>query len=486
MRRFLTTLLLILICLPLGVAQGRTDLEPGLPLISSWTSTGSETGEQHGMSAGINGDYNGDGWNDLFVGAPKAQDTVYREGVVYVYHGGLSGLPGTPNWVKGSGQQGATFGGSVASASDVNDDGADDLLVGAAGYSVKENQLTEQGAVYLYQGGMYGLGDTPVWSYFGGQQGAWFGASVSSAGDVNGDQIPDVLIGASRYTNLHNNEGAAYMFRGSAGGLSTTPDWLVYGGSSTASFGSAVAAAGDVNGDDFDDVIIGAPGYDLPEKTNCGATFVFLGSDSGLQPTPAWSFYGEVAEARLGYAVSGAGDVNQDGWDDFLVGAPYHSSLGFAYEGAAYLFLGDELTLSTTPHWTKYGGQENANLGISLAAAGDLNQDTYADVTIGAHQFTDDHSKEGRAYLFYGSASGLSSAPFWWADGNKAEATFGQVLGGGGDLNRDGYLDLVVGAPGYRIGETIVGRTFVFYGIPEAVSPALLKNIYLPAVFVAQ
>ena len=331
MRNLLTILLLILICLPLSSAQGRTAVEPGLPLVFSWSSTGSETGGQHAMAAGLDGDFNGDGWNDLFIGAPKAQKDIYREGVVYVYHGGLIGLPENPHWSMGSGQQGAYFGGAVAAAGDVNDDGADDLLVGASGYSDKDNKLTEQGAVFLYQGGMYGLGDTPAWSYFGGQQGAWMGAAVSRAGDVDGDEIADVIVGASRYTNLHNNEGAVYMFRGSTGGLSTTPSWIAYGGSATATFGSAVAAAGDVNHDGYDDVIVGAPGYDLPGLTNCGAAFVYLGSATGLQTTPAWSFYGETSEAKLGYAVSGAGDVNQDGYADFMVGAPYHSSLEYCY-----------------------------------------------------------------------------------------------------------------------------------------------------------
>ncbi len=136
------------------------------------------------------------------------------------------------------------------------------------------------------------------------------GAAVSYAGDVDGDEIDDIIVGASRYTNLHNNEGAVYMFRGSESGLSTTPSWLVYGGCATATFGSSVAAAGDVNHDGYDDVIVGAPGYDLPGLTNCGAAFIFLGSESGLQTIPAWSFYGESSEARLGYAVSGVGNVN--------------------------------------------------------------------------------------------------------------------------------------------------------------------------------
>ncbi len=486
MRRLLTLLLLILICLPLDSVQGRPAIEPGLPLLPSWTSTGAETGSQHGSTVGIDGDYNGDGWNDLFIGAPKAQKDIYREGVVYVYQGGTSGLADAPHWTQSGGQQGTNFGSSVASAGDVNNDHADDLLVGAPGFSDKDQQLSEQGAVYLYTGGMGGLTDTPAWSFLGGQQGAWMGASVSRAGDVNGDTIEDVIVGASRHTNLLNNEGAVYMFRGSGSGLSTTPDWIAYGGSATATFGSSVAAAGDVNDDGYDDVIVGAPGYDLPGLTNCGAAFIFLGSEDGLLSTPAWSFYGEVSEAKLGTAVSGVGNVNHDRFDDFMVGAPDHSSLGFAYEGAAYLFLGDEWALSTTPHWTLYGGQVDANLGISLAAAGDLNQDTFADVTIGAYQYTDDHSKEGRTYVFNGSETGLQPSPSWWADGEKADATFGWAVAGNGDLNRDGYLDLVVGAPGFRVGEVIVGRTFVFYGVPEGQLPALIDfYLYLPVIIVA-
>lgn len=482
MRSLTTLFLLFLVLIPGQVVFSKISAEPGLPLEPSWTSTGVESGEQHGMAVGIDGDFNGDGWNDLFVGAPRAKVVEDREGVVYVYHGSITGLPNEPFWTKGSGQQGAYFGGAVASVGDVNNDGADDLLVGAPAFGDKETPPTKQGAAYLYQGGMYGLADTPSWSYYGGQQGASLGSSVSSAGDVNGDEIPDVLIGASSHTNLSENEGAAYLFFGSSIGLNPTPSWLAYGGSNTASFGSSVAAAGDVNGDGFDDVIIGAPGYDLPDREDCGVAFIFLGSATGLQPTPAWSFYGEVPEARFGYAVNGAGKVNNDRFDDFLVGAPYHSGLIYAYEGAAYLFLGDEFSLSTTPQWTTFGGQLSANLGISLAPADDLNQDGFADVAIGAYQYTDDHSKEGRTYVYYGSDTGLVSDPFWWADGNKAEATFGQVLGGGGDLNRDGFLDLVVGAPGYRIGEIIVGRALVFLGIPEAVTPSVYKKTYLPVI----
>ncbi len=157
MRTLISLLLLCLTCLPLSSAQGRTAVEPGLPLAPSWTSTGLETGVQHGNVVGIDGDFNGDGWNDLFIGSPKAQKDIYREGVAYVFHGGVSGLANDPHWTQGGGQQGTNFGAAVASAGDINDDHADDLLVGAPGYSNKDLQLSEQGAVFLYTGGM-------VWS----------------------------------------------------------------------------------------------------------------------------------------------------------------------------------------------------------------------------------------------------------------------------------------------------------------------------------
>jgi len=164
MRYFVNLLLLCLICLPFSAAQGHTDLEPGLSLTASWTSTGSDTNAQLGTALGIDGDFNGDGWKDLYVGAPRAEKDVYREGVVSVYYGSMMGLPISAQWTQGGGQQGAGFGGSLASVGDVNGDGRDDLLVGASGYSDKANKLTEQGAVYLYLGGVAGLSDTPIWS----------------------------------------------------------------------------------------------------------------------------------------------------------------------------------------------------------------------------------------------------------------------------------------------------------------------------------
>ncbi len=481
--RFLKFILLLtLLCLPLSSAQGSPAVEPGLPLLWSWTSDGSETGSQHGSAVGINGDLNGDGYDDLFVGAAKVSDIagdVDRAGAVYVYQGSNLGLSAGASWTEFGPQKGSDFGGTAAWAGDVDGDGCDDLIVGAQQYSDTENKLTNMGAAYLYYGAPAGLGPDPGWSYFGYQQDAKFGASVNSAGDVNGDGYTDVIVGASGYTyNTLSNVGAAYVFHGSASGLHMIPDWLVYGERATAAFGSAVAGIGDINGDGYDDVAVGALGWDTPSLSNVGTVFVYLGSSSGLQPVYSWSYEGTLAEARLGSSVAGAGDVNNDGYADLLVGAPrfWYDAL---YEGAAFLFLGGNSGLSLVPDWSYGGGQMSSYFGHSLSAAGDLNQDGFDDVVIGAYQYTDTNQQEGRTFVFYGATGGLLGFPTWWGDGEKAEATFGFAVSGGGNLNNDEYLDLAVGAPLYRLAENNVGRGFVYYGVPEA-ADMYLKFVYLP------
>lgn len=474
-------LLLTVLFLPLSSAQGAPDLDPGLPLAPSWTSDGMITGSQHGTSVGINGDLNGDGYDDMFVGAPKVStDEIDRTGAVYVFQGGYGGLAVGPHWTEYGPQKGSDFGSAAAWAGDVNGDGCDELVIGAQLYTGSDGEikLTNEGAAYLYYGAGAGLGTEPGWSYYGYQADAKFGYSVSSAGDVNNDGYDDVIVGARGYTSAYSNEGAAYVFHGSPTGLHLNPNWLVYGGRPTAAFGTAVAGIGDINGDGFDDVAVGASGWDVVMLENAGAVMVYLGSATGLQMTPALTFEGSLPDARLGNSLAGAGDVNNDGFADLLVGAPYWG-YGFSYEGAAYLFLGSASGFPTEPSWTFTGKQEFAYFGYSLSPAGDLNQDGYDDVVIGAYQYTDTNSQEGRAFVFYGGPGGLLNFPSWWADGEKADATFGYAVSGNGNLNGDDYLDLAVGAPLYRLEEVNVGRGFAFYGVPEA--PAMpVVTVYLP------
>src|SRR5262249_39764103 len=146
--------------------------------------------------------------------------------------------------------------------------------------------------------------------------------------------------------------------------------WTAESNQASASFGSAVASAGDVNGDGYGDVIVGAYQYDNGE-TNEGRAYVYLGSASGLSATAAWTAESDQASADFGYSVASAGDVNGDGYGDVIVGA-YQYANGETAEGRAYVYLGSASGLSATAAWTAESNQASAEFGSSVASAGDV------------------------------------------------------------------------------------------------------------------
>jgi len=135
--------------------------------------------------------------------------------------------------------------------------------------------------------------------------------------------------------------------------LATSPAWMADSNQASALFGNAVATAGDVNGDGYSDVIVAAENYDNGE-TDEGRAFVYLGSASGLSFTPAWTAESNQALANFGYNVATAGDVNGDGYSDVLVGSSLYDN-GETNEGRAYLYLGSPSGLGLTPAWTAEG-----------------------------------------------------------------------------------------------------------------------------------
>jgi FG-GAP repeat. len=200
--------------------------------------------------------------------------------------------------------------------------------------------------------------------------------------------------------------------------LSTTPDWTAESNQANAQFGWSVASAGDVNGDGFSDVIVGAPNFDNGENDE-GAAFVYHGSTSGLSTTPDWAAESDQVSAQFGYSVASAGDVNGDGFSDVIVGARLFDN-GETDEGAAFVYHGSFFGLSPTPDWTAESNQANAEFGISVASAGDVNGDGFSDVIVGAPNFDNGETDEGAAFVYHGSASGLSTTPNWTAESNQA------------------------------------------------------------------
>jgi hypothetical protein len=349
-----------------------------------WTADGYDDNNWLGYSVNTAGDVNGDGYDDVIVGEPS----LGEEGRAFVYHGSASGLSATADWTGEDDAKFARFGWSVATAGDVNGDGYDDVIVGA-------RNLNKPGKAFVHYGSASGLSTRPDWTVVS-DRGDGFGHSVATAGDVNGDGYDDVVVGDPG--SYFNDEGRVFVYHGSATGLSATADWTAEGNQVGSGFGGSVGTAGDVNGDGYDDVVIGA---DHNQYHEYGDALVYHGSASGLSATAAWRVKGDQEGDLFGHAVATAGDVNGDGYDDVLVGAPRYENRIF-HEGGIVVYFGSASGLATAPYWTAESDQSDAQFGWSVATAGDVNGDGYDDGIGGAVTYDVEKENEGMAVVFHG------------------------------------------------------------------------------------
>ncbi len=255
---------------------------------------------------------------------------------------------------------------------------------------------------------------------------------MATAGDVNGSGYDDVIVGAPDYSNGQTGEGAAFVYHGSAAGLNQTPNWMVESNKEYAAFGTSVATAGDVNGDGFDDIIIGAARIQKRREQR-RAVFVYYGSKTSrtqrktsrrCRAKPAAGLADRVQPSRganFGTSVTTAGDVNGDGYDDVIVGAPDYSN-GQTGEGAAFVYYGSVAGVSTTASWIAELNQPNAVFGTSVATAGDVNGDGYADVIIGAPGYEKGEVNEGAAFVYHGRKAGLETTANWMVESDQVNA----------------------------------------------------------------
>jgi hypothetical protein len=440
-----------------------TGLTPGP---ANWTVDGPQVDGSLGWSVGTAGDVNSDGYADVIVA--EAYGGEWYEGRVYVYHGSAAGLTTTADWEAEGNQDFAHFGEAAGTAGDVNGDGYSDIIVGAS--TIYVNGQASVGRAFVYHGGPDGLAtDEADWTVEGDYAEARLGNPVATAGDVNGDGYADVIVGAPYYDSGETAEGRVFVYHGSAAGLSTTADWTAESNQAEASFGVSAGTAGDVNGDGYADVIVGAYHYDNGQE-NEGRAFVYYGSAVGLSTTADWTAESNQAEASFGVSVGTAGDVNGDGYADVIVSA-YHYDNGYENEGAVFVYHGSGVGLSATADWTAESDQVGACLGWSVGTAGDVNGDGYADVIVGAPYYGSGETDEGRAYVYYGSAAGLSAAADWTAESNQAEASLGNSVGTAGDVNGDGYSDIIIGAAFYHTTQERAGRVYVYHGSATGLTP---------------
>ncbi len=420
-------------------------------------------GSEFGISSCTAGDLNGDGYSDLVVGAWLGSQGQNNEGLAYVYYGSASGIPTTASLLLQVDQVGAQFGCSVSTAGDVNGDGYSDLLVGARTWESSSAELSE-GAVFVYYGSASGISTVANLRIESNHAGDNFGSNVATAGDLNNDGYSDVLIGAYLAEYPTYQEGAVWVHLGSATGLNPIAQHKLERNISAAHFGRSLACAGDVNGDGYSDIVIGAP--DAPNvNADAGQAFVWHGTATGLgagvNPAPSLTLLGStVPNGSFGWSVSTAGDVNGDGYSDVVVGAYLDNNGGQVAEGTARVFMGSATGLNAASPVLLEGVVAGVWFGRSVGTAGDVNGDGYGDVMVGASLFSNGQSQEGVVKLFLGSAAGITGTAALQWELNSAGANLGESINPAGDVNGDGFTDVVLGARIYGSG----GAAAVFHG----------------------
>ena len=406
----------------------------------------------HGVAVA---DVNGDGFGDIVAGAPFDAGLVpYAwSGSVSVYLGSAAGPANTPSQVLISPRSdtNSSYGHSVALLGDWNGDGIDDIVVGEPGYA-------EKGGAHVYLGSFSGLSGTPSWTATGDKPSCCgYGQRVAGAGDVNGDGFADLLVGNPYY---QMSTGKAYLYLGAGTRRpSTRPAWSDVGASRNNFYGDMLSGAGDIDGDGFADVAVSEKGFVGPGGT-LGRIRIYRGSSQGPTMNPTWTLPGQDTGV-YGWSLDSAGDLNGDGFAEIVVGnnqADVGTPPGTENaRGQAFVHPGGAAGPSLTPSLTLTGDIAESWLGDAVAT-GDVNNDGFDDFIVSAIKRVQTYEQEGRVYLHLGSASGPSAIPAWQVDGGVPFGNLARALAIG-DVNGDGFDDAV-------LGNTDQSRLLLYLGIP--------------------
>ena len=473
-----------------------------------------------GYSASSAGDVNGDGFEDVIVGAFVADPNGNSSGSSYVVFGrsggfssavNLSSLDGSTGFRLDGVAAGDTAGYSLSDAGDVNGDGFGDLIIGADGADpFGESSAGTSYVVFGRSGGFASainlgtLDGTDGFRILGVASDDLSGRSVSGAGDVNGDGYDELIIGAPGVDETGSDSGSSYVVFGrssfssvldlfASGVVNGTTAFRLDGVAASDSSGSSVSGAGDVNGDGFGDLIIGANGADPFGEASAGSSYVVFGRSGGfasainlsaLNGNDGFRFLGVSAGDNSGWSVSSAGDVNGDGYDELIVGAPGADPNG-SLSGSSYVVFGrssfpsildpySPAVLNGTTAFRIDGVAADDRSGRSVHGAGDVDGDGFDDLIIGASTANPNgNTFAGSSYLLFGQSgafasvinlSTLNGTTGFRLDGAAERDFSGRAVSGAGDVNGDGFDDLIVGAYGTDHNGAYSGSSYVVFG----------------------
>ena len=396
-------------------------------------------------------------------------------------------------------------GSSVSRAGDINGDGIDDLIIGTTYANITGNN---EGASYVVFGRTVPFPATLSLAALNGSNGFRLdgvtssdrsGESVSGAGDVNGDGIDDLIIGAPNADPVSALEGSSYVVFGQTAPFASSVSLSTLNGSNgfrldgvtdTDISGASVSGAGDINSDGIDDLIIGAPFAD-PVFSAEGSSYVVFGKVAPFASSISLPFANINVGFRLdgvttgdfsGNSVSGAGDINGDGHDDLIIGASNADPI-LSLEGSSYVVFGRTVPFSATFSLAALNGSNGFRLdgvtdtdisGASVSGAGDINGDGIDDLVIGAALADPVLSLEGSTYVVFGqtafastiSLSTLNGSNGFRLDGVNNGEKSGDSVSGAGDINSDGADDLIIGAPFANPVSSLEGSSYVVFGEP--------------------